>query len=189
MLHIMAASAREGRGGCRLEFFLSGSGAVAKLFAVVILVEGKAGAAGGNPYQRHQYDQIDEGVARRLKFDGIVRLVIANLDACSIVAVNWHQDHKCGLQERRDDDCQNDSNDLNPELVVLETEDNNKAKDSIGEVGNDPELEEDLELGLNTIICRYRAAILDFSNKVASFVFTASVVCCLGIHDSKESAH
>ena len=61
------------------------------------------------------------------------------MDACSVVAVNWHQDHQCSLQERRDDNGQNDPSNLNPELVVLKAEDNYEAEDSISEVGNDPE--------------------------------------------------
>ena len=118
--------ARRGKRDCVLVFlavFYAGVAtpcAVAEFFAIVVLIEGEAGAARGDPNKCYHNEDIDEGVAWDFELL-CVCWIIADLQASRIVAIDWHQDHERRLQERRHNDGQNNPEHLHPELIVFET--------------------------------------------------------------------
>ena len=131
-----------------VQVILDGPRAVSKLFAVVIFIEGEAGAAGGHPDERDEDEQGCEHVARCLQIVSF----FADLKTCRVPTVDRHQDHQCGLEEGRDDDCEDDASNLHPQLVVKQSKDDYKAEDSVEEVGKDAKLKDRFKLLLHTVI-------------------------------------
>ena len=124
---------------------------------------------------------MDEGVARDLK-----PLIVTDLQAGRVVAVDGHQDHESGLEEGGDDDGENDAEDLDPELIVQQAQHDHKAENSIAKVGNDTELKDHLELRLHAILS-FGACAGTF--KVAALVIAGAVFVGLDVHGGEEGAH
>ena len=127
-------------------------------------------------------------------------VIIADLDASSVVPVDRHQDHQRCLQEGRDDDGEDDANDLHEQLVVLQAQHYDESEDGVGEISKDTELKDGLKLILHTVIrglalrpewfsLQEVASLAGIGYTWAQFYIAASIVRRLGVHDREENPH
>ena len=100
-----------------LIIILDSSCVISELFTIVIFVEGEGCAAGHNPDDRDHHSHRQKGIARRLQFISLV--LVTNLEACRVIAVNWHQNHQCGLKKGGNYHSEDNAEDLYPEFVVF----------------------------------------------------------------------
>lgn len=109
---------------------------VAKLTLEVVLVDRKASKAREEPDEDHDYEHALHMTAllSDLSPDVIFWPNFTAASSCSVVAVDWNQHKQCRRPEGRDEDCADDSSNLEPNASPEEPIYDHSAKENVDQV-------------------------------------------------------